>query len=98
MDEVKMFWDNVDYYRKILGLTWSDVVNGDVTASKNGTRVPNLKRMAKIAKRLDLPLEALVSDDHEITLDVAYDLVESDLGLKKDDLSKASRILRAVYD
>lgn len=98
MNEVKMFWDNVDHYRKILGLTWSDVVNGDVTASKNGTRVPNLKRMHKIAGRLGVPLEALVSDDHEITLEVAYDLVTSDLGLKKGDLNKASRVMRAVYD
>ena len=98
MDEVKQFWDNVDHYRKILGLTWSDVVNGDVTASKNGTRVPNLKRMHKIAGRLGVPLEALVSDDHEITLEVAYSLVADDLGINKDDLSKASRILRAVYD
>ena len=61
--------DNIANYRKLKGLTQSDlaivtgVSKGFISAIEEGRKVPRLKTLARIAECLDVKLEKLLMDD-----------------------------------
>ena len=89
-EKIKEFWLNVDYYRKQVGLRWTDLVGGNTSLAKKGTRNVSLTTMYDIARRLEVPVDVLLQED-EFTLDMAYNVLETNLKLNKGDLEEIIR-------
>lgn len=89
-EKIKEFWLNVDYYRKQAALSWTDLVGGNTSLAKKGTRNVSLTTMYDIARRLDVTIDVLLQED-EFTLDMAYNVIETNLKLNKGDLEEIIR-------
>ena len=86
--EFELFMDNVDYYRKIVGLTWKDLFGGNTHGYKNRKIKPRWEMIVTTAKKLGLSVQALFDDIGTITLETAYKLVADDLGVSERELRK----------
>lgn len=86
--ELDLFMDNVDYYRKIVGLTWTDLFGGSSSGYKSRQITPRWGKIVDVAKKLGLSVQALFDDIGTITLETAYKLVANDLGVSESELRK----------
>lgn len=84
-------WANIEYYTKISGQHKQDVYRAD----RYGKSM-SLTTLFDIAERLNIPVVNLLEDDNEITLEAAYDMVCSDLGVKRDKLLDAHRKIKQI--
>ena len=94
-EEFELFMDNVDYYRKIVGLTWVDLFGGNTHGYKNRKIKPRWEMIVTTANKLGLSVQALFDDIGTITLETAYKLVANDLGVSESNLRRMVDKLKA---
>lgn len=58
----KHFWQNVDYYRHLRGLSWTRVVGSNTALAKSGELNVTLGRMMEIAEIVGQPVADLLGD------------------------------------
>lgn len=94
--KLDLFWDNVDYFRKIQGLSWTSIAHGDVVAFKNRTRRPSFNKIVEIAQELEVSPDMLFEEDASLGMEIYYDIVSTDLGVKTSELKKMANIIHTM--
>ncbi|GGD02211.1 hypothetical protein [Enterococcus wangshanyuanii] len=62
-DIKQVFWTNVDWHRQNKGLTWMQVVGGNVPAARNKTRNVTLEKIQEIAEILGIEDYAILFEE-----------------------------------
>lgn len=91
--DLDMVWDNIEYYRKSMGMLKTDVYRPERFGKGIG-----LKGLFEIAQTLNIPVNLLfeTEEGREITRDVAWDIVCAELKITRSDIIKAKRLIAKI--
>lgn len=90
---IKLFWDNVEYYRSIQGIQKKDVYR-----SERFYRGVTFSTMKEIADNLGVDISMLLDEDRDMTLEIAYAMVSDDLKVKQNKLKNFKSVMRKAKD
>lgn len=95
---LRLFWENVDYYRKIQKISWTYLGKSDMMAYRAGTRRPGFNKIIEIAGELEVNPAQLLDNDKGFVEDLCYNVVCDDLGTNKKELQKAVTLIKVLKD